>query len=497
MANKYSVELLGIDKKFAGVHALRAAHLQIEPGEVHALVGENGAGKSTLMKVLSGAIKKDNGKIVIDGDETEIHSPKDSMKKGISIIYQEFMLAPDLTVAENIFIDRLTNGGALINWAKLNKSATTLLSSLGFGSIKPTTKVADLSVAYQQIIEICKALSRNAKILIFDEPTAVLTFSEIEKLFGIIKTLKKQGVSVIYITHRLEEVFSICDRVTVMKDGEYVATFNVAETNKNALVSKMIGRELSTLFPQRASVIGDVVLEIENLNANKLVKDVSFKLRKGEILGFSGLVGSGRTETMRAIFGADKIDSGKIIYLGKEVQFKSPRQAVANKIGLLPEDRKKQGVLLGQSIRINTTLTSLKIAKNKINILDKKAEIIRVTDILAQLNTKYNSTEDPVSSLSGGNQQKVSLAKWLAAGCEVIILDEPTRGVDVGAKMEIYKNINDLAAKGVAIIMISSEMVELIGMCDRVDVMRHGTIVGELSKAELSEINLISLAMGV
>lgn len=497
MAEKYRIELQDIDKSFGGVHALKNAHLKVMPGEVHALVGENGAGKSTLMKVLSGAISKDKGTILIDGEQVEIHSPKDSIKKGVAIIYQEFMLAPDLTVAENIFIDRLTEGKALIHWPRLKKDAKELLDSLGFSNISPNEKVANLSVAYQQIVEICKALSREAKILVLDEPTAVLTFAEIKKLFELVRNLKKHQVSVIYISHRLEEIFELCDRVTVMKDGEYVDTLNTSDIDKTALINKMIGRELSDLFPKRESEIGEVVLKAKNINSGNMVKNVSFEVRKGEVFGFAGLVGSGRTETMRAIFGADKLESGQISYFEKNVCFKSPKEAVKNKLGLLPEDRKKQGVLLEQSIRINTTLTSMKLGKNKLNIFSKKTEKQRVKDILAQLNTKYNSTEDNASSLSGGNQQKVSLAKWLAAGCEVIVLDEPTRGVDVGAKTEIYKNINDLATQGVAIIMISSEMTELIGMCDRVAVMRLGSIVGELDKSELTENNLISLAMGV
>ena len=325
----------------------------------------------------------------------------------------------------------------------------------------------------------------------------MLTFAEIKKLFELVRNLKKHQVSVIYISHRLEEIFELCDRVTVMKDGEYVDTLNTSDIDKTALINKMIGRELSDLFPKRESEIGEVVLKAKNINSGNMVKNVSFEVRKGEVFGFAGLVGSGRTETMRAIFGADKLESGQISYFEKNVCFKSPKEAVKNKLGLLPEDRKKQGVLLEQSIRINTTLTSMKLGKNKLNIFSKKTEKQRVKDILAQLNTKYNSTEDNASSLSGGNQQKVSLAKWLAAGCEVIVLDEPTRGVDVGAKTEIYKNINDLATQGVAIIMISSEMTELIGMCDRVAVMRLGSIVGELDKSELTENNLISLAMGV
>lgn len=497
MSKEYKVELLDIKKHFGGVQALRNGKLQVKPGEVHGLVGENGAGKSTLIKVLSGAIHQDKGEVLIDGENANIGTPKDSIEKGVAVIYQEFMLAPDLTVAENIFIDHLSLNKGIINWRSLAKKARELLEALGFGNIKPTTLVGDIPVAHQQIVEICKALSRDAKILVLDEPTSVLTFAEIEKLFVLLNQLKKDGVSIIYISHRLEEIFELCDRITVMKDGEYVDTVITEEIDKESLINKMIGRKMTEMFPQRDSQIGDILLEASNITAGKNVHNVSFNVKSGEILGFAGLVGSGRTETMRAIFGADPLDDGSIVYFGEKTIFKNPKQAVINGLGLLPEDRKTQGVLLEQSIRINTTLAAIKKGKNSLGILDAKKEKKYVKDILAQLNTKYNSTEDNTSSLSGGNQQKISLSKWLAADCKVIILDEPTRGVDVGAKVEIYKNINDLAVEGVAIIMISSEMSELIGMCDRVMVMRFGSVVGELKKEELNESNLITLEMGV
>lgn len=497
MSEKYKVELLDIKKAFGGVQALKNGRLQVKPGEIHGLVGENGAGKSTLIKVLSGAHRLDAGQILLDGQAVNIHSPKDSIEKGVAVIYQEFMLAPHLTVAENIFIDHLTQKKGIINWRSLSKEARTLLDALGFGTIKPTTLVGDIPVAHQQVVEICKALSRDAKILVLDEPTAVLTFAEIEKLFILLNQLKNDGVSIIYISHRLEEIFTLCDRVTIMKDGEYMDTVLTSEIDKEGLVSKMIGRSMTEMFPKREAVIGDVVFEAKNVCAGKMVNDVSFKLRSGEVLGFAGLVGAGRTETMRAIFGADVMEKGEIIYYGKKTRFKSPKQAVKNGFGLLPEDRKKQGVLLEQSIRVNATLAAIHKGKNKLGIFDARKEKTFVKDVLAQLSTKYNSTEDNAASLSGGNQQKVALSKWLAADCKVIVLDEPTRGVDVGAKVEIYRNINDLAAKGVSIIMISSEMPELIGMCDRVMVMRFGGVVGELQKDELNESNLIALEMGV
>ena len=497
MSEEYKVELLDIKKAFGGVQALSNGRLQVKPGEIHGLVGENGAGKSTLIKVLSGAHMRDAGQVLLDGVDARIHSPKDSIEKGVAVIYQEFMLAPHLTVAENIFIDHLSQKKSIINWRRLSKQAHDLLDALGFGNIPPTTLVGDIPVAHQQIVEICKALSRDAKVLVLDEPTAVLTFAEIEKLFVLLNRLKENGVSIIYISHRLEEIFTLCDRITIMKDGEYVDTVETKEIDKDGLVNKMIGRPMTEMFPKREAVVGDVVLEAKNVTAGKLVNDVSFQVRSGEVLGFAGLVGAGRTETMRAIFGADVMDKGEVIYFGKKVKFRTPKQAVKNGFGLLPEDRKKQGVLLDQSIRINSTLASIKKGVNGFGLFNAKKEKKFVSDMLAQLNTKYNSTEDNASSLSGGNQQKVSLSKWLAADCKVIVLDEPTRGVDVGAKVEIYRNINDLAALGVAIIMISSEMPELIGMCDRVMVMRFGNVVGELQKSELNERNLIALEMGV
>jgi ribose transport system ATP-binding protein len=497
MQNEYKVQLKNITKHFGGVKALTDVTLQIKKGEIHALIGENGAGKSTLMKILSGAYQKDSGQIFIDGREVKITSPKEAKDLGVAVIYQEFMLAPDLTVAENIFIDKLVDAGMFINWKTLKAKAKEQLLKLGFNDIDPSAKVGTLSVAYQQVVEICKCLTRNAEVLVLDEPTAVLTFSEIEKLFSIIRQLKSEGVSIVYISHRLEEIFQLSDNITVLKDGTYVDTVPTSSISKEELVSMMVGREIMQLFPSRQVKISDEILRVENLNAGKLVKNVSFSVKAGEVVGFSGLVGAGRTETMRAIFGADSIDSGKVIYFGKEVRFKSPKDAIGNGFGLLPEDRKKQGLLLEQSIRNNTTLASMHKIKNKFDIINHRKEKEYVKNLLADINTKYGSSEDNANSLSGGNQQKIALAKWLSADCKCIVFDEPTRGVDVGAKTEIYKIINNLAEQGVGVIMISSEMTELIGMCDRVIIMRQGMIAGEVDKSELNENNLIKFAMGV
>lgn len=490
------VDMQEIDKSFAGVKALNHARMTVKAGQIHALVGENGAGKSTLMKILSGALHRDSGQIRIMGQEAHIQTPKDARRLGVATIYQEFMLAPDLTVAENIFIDRFASGGKLINWKKLNEDARQLLEELGFEEIRPTTKVGTLSVAYQQVVEICKSLSRNVSILILDEPTAVLTFKEIEKLFTLLRKLRSEGVSIIYISHRLEEIFQLCDEITVMKDGAYVRTVRAETINKDELISMMVGRDIKDIFPKRDAVIGETVLEVRNLCGGSMVQDISFAVRKGEVLGFYGLVGAGRTETMRAVFGAAEWTDGEILLNGRPVRFSSPKMAVKAGVGMVPEDRKKQGVILGQSIRMNTTITSMDKVKNRWRLFDRKKERSFVEQILAKINTKYGSMENPVASLSGGNQQKVVLGKWLAADSQVIIFDEPTRGVDVGAKTEIYHCINQLAKEGIAILMISSEMPELLGMSDRIITMRQGRISGELAKQEFGENNLIKLAMG-
>lgn len=490
------LDMRDIKKHFGGVKALDGVSFSVKPGEVHALVGENGAGKSTLMKILAGAYQKDAGEIYLDGKLAQISSPKEAKELGVAVVYQEFMLAPDLTVAENIFIDRLSSGSSIINWKELRKKAKEELEKLGFGNIAPTAKVGSLSVAQQQVVEICKCLIRNAKVLVLDEPTAVLTFSEIEKLFGIIERLRTEGVSVIYISHRLEEIFRITDNITVLKDGAYVGTMSTKDVDKGTVINKMIGRELSTMFPPRNATIGDVVLSVKGLSTAGFVKDISFDVRAGEVLGFSGLVGSGRTEIMKALFGAAKKHAESVVYLGKEVDFKHPQEAKDGGLGYLPEDRKQQGLLLNLSIKINTTMPIMKRITNKVGILQKKKEKDYVKGILSDLTTKYGDIEDNVSSLSGGNQQKVAIAKWVGVGCKCLILDEPTRGVDVGAKIEIYNIINKLAEEGVAIIVISSEMPEIIGMCDRVLVMRQGVITGEVGSESLSEQVLINYSMG-
>lgn len=486
----------GIVKSFGGVRALKSVDFEAKAGEVHALMGENGAGKSTLIKILAGAYSKDEGTIYLDGQEVDIKTPADALAHGVSVIYQEMALIPHLTVAENIMIDEIASSKR-IDWAHIEQESSKLLAQLGFSDIDPRTEAGSLPVAYQQVVEIAKALSRNARILVFDEPTAVLTNKEVDKLFELIENLRAQGTCILYVSHRLEEIFRICDRISILKDGAYVGTVRVADISKDELVTMMVGRELTDMFPERHAQIGETLLKVEHLNAGSMVQDVSFECRAGEVLGFSGLVGAGRTETMQAIFGARKADSGDVFVDGKKVVNRTPQDGVRNGIGMVPEDRKREGVILELPIYYNGTISILDRLSDKLGRVDQKQEQELVAGLIKDLALKCASMFHPVSSLSGGNQQKVSLMKWLAAGGRVLILDEPTRGVDVGAKTEIYRIINQLAEQGLAIVMVSSEMPELIGECDRVIVMRQGHVTGELTGEQITEQNMIRLAMEV
>ena len=490
----YRVELNNISKTFRGIHALRDVSFNVAPGEIHALVGENGAGKSTLMKILSGAYQRDSGSIKIDGKPVEIRNPHDGRRHGVGIIYQEFALATDLTVAENLFLKNLSSGRGFINWPELYQRAQTLTRSVGF-EIKPDALVRDLSVAYQQMVEITKEFSENVKILVLDEPTAVLAPGEVEQLFSILRRLKDQGMSFVHITHRLDEVFLIADRITVLKDGEVVGTVQRDEVSKDDIINMMIGRKLSTMYPRRTVAIGREMLKLEHVSDNGAISDISFSVRAGEVLGLAGLVGSGRTDVARAIFGAERIRSGKMWLDGEPVNIRSPRRAVDLGLGLVPEDRKNQGVILGMSIRSNVTMPSIDLVTTAFGIFKSRAERTLVEGLVSKLNIKTGGIDVEVADLSGGNQQKVVLAKWLGKHCKVLILDEPTRGVDVGAKFEIYTLINALAAEGLAIIMISSEMMEVIGMADRVLVMSQGRITGGLEGADITEENILRLSI--
>jgi ribose transport system ATP-binding protein len=490
------VRMVNISKNFGGQKALESCSFSARAGEVHALMGENGAGKSTLIKILAGAHSKDSGEIYLGGNKVSLANPRSAHELGIAVIYQEFALAPHLTVAENIFIDNLGSGKRIVNWKTLKKHAGDMLHQLGFSNIDVSKPVAELSVAYQQVVEICKALSRRSKVLVLDEPTAVLSSNEVEQLFRLIKDLRNNGVCIIYISHRIEEVFRICDRISVLKDGRNVDTVNVKDIDENRLVTMMIGRSMKEFFPKRNTRLGEIVFRAEHITAGSAVQDVSFDVRAGEILGVSGLVGAGRTETMRAIFGADKKDGGRVYLHGKPLSVSSPKKAVRQGLGMLPEDRKRHGVLLEMSVRVNGTLSTLKDFSGALGWIRNRKEIAAIEGLVTTLSVKTPSIRINASSLSGGNQQKVALMKWLASGSTVLILDEPTRGVDVGAKVEIYKVINKLAEDGLAIVMISSEMTEIIGMSDRAIVMREGRVMGELTKENITEYNLIKYAMG-
>lgn len=499
MDNTNVLEMKGVSKSFPGVKALSDVDLTLKKGEVHVLLGENGAGKSTLMKVLVGIHQPDAGHISLNGKEVMFKNSKEAEEAGVSIVYQEFNLVGQLTVAENIFFGRYPMKGGRIDWKKLEKDAQEILDRLNV-NFKAKDTVASLGTAQQQMVEIAKVLSVNAQVIILDEPTASLTEKEIAKLFTVLEELKKQGTSLIYISHRLEEIMKIGDRVTVLRDGCYVDTVNVCDIEFDDLIRMMVGRDLDNLFPKVDNEKGDVVLEVKNINSGELLKNVSFYARKGEILGFSGLMGAGRTETMRAIFGADKIDSGEIYIDGELVSIKSPQDAIEQGIGFLTEDRKNQGLILSNTIEYNISISNLnKISKQRglLNVLDKDSEEQNAEKMVDDLLIKTPSIKQLAKNLSGGNQQKVVLAKWLNRDCKILIFDEPTRGIDVGAKTEIYKLMNQLVEQGVAIIMISSELPEVIGMSDRIYVMHEGKISGELKREDFSQNVILQHAAGL
>jgi ribose transport system ATP-binding protein len=485
-------KLSAITKSFGGVHALKGADFEVRAGEVHALLGENGAGKSTLMRVLGGEMLPSSGEVLIEGRPVEFRDPKAARARGIAVIHQELALAPDLTVAENIFLGELPG---MISYRDLNRRASELIHRLGF-DIDAGRVVGSLAVAHQQVVEIAKALSRDVKIIVFDEPTAVLSTRDAERLHAVIRDLRRQGVGIVYISHRLDEVFSIADRMTVMKDGQVVGTVTPRDATVEDVIRMMVGRPLAAMFPERGRrTVGDEVLSVRGLHRGRRVRDVSFAVRAGEIVGLGGLVGSGRTEVARLIFGADRLEGGEIRVRGKPVALHSSRDAVRAGIGLVPEDRKRQGAVLDLPIRINATMARLSAVVNALGFIRRGVERRDVSTLGQALRLKASSVDAPVSSLSGGNQQKVVLAKWFYAGGDVILLDEPTRGVDVGAKTEIYGLVNKLAEEGKAVLVISSEHQELFGLCDRILVMGEGELRGELTPEHYSEENLLSLAM--
>lgn len=491
------LEMIGIKKSFSGIYALSGIDFSLEQGEVHALLGENGAGKSTLIKVLGGIYQPDEGTIKIQGKEVKINGVPAARENGIGIIHQEIVLVPYLTVAQNLFLGReIKTKLGTINMAETNRRAKEMIASLGV-NIREDAMVEDLTIAQQQMVEIVKAVSFNANIIVMDEPTSSLSNEEVEQLFEIIENLKKKKVSIIYISHRMEELFRISDRVTVIRDGHYVGTKKTSETNPNELVAMMVGRDLESFYARDYCDMekAEVALSVKNLSNDKNFKDVSFEVHRGEILGFAGLVGAGRSEIMETIFGARPATSGQVFLNGKEVHFKNPMQAIKSGIALVPEDRKKQGLVLGNSVAFNMTLASLHFYMNGIAISEKKREAV-IDEYTRKLRLKAASPEIEAGSLSGGNQQKVVLGKWLATKPDVLILDEPTRGVDVNAKYEIYTTINELAKQGIAIIMVSSELPEIINMCDNVCVVRAGQLVGKLTKDELTQEEIMKYAAG-
>ena len=495
MPNGPLLEMKQICKRFPGVQALRNVSIAVCGGEIHALIGENGAGKSTLMKILAGVYPADSGEIYLNGHRVKISNLQEAQKLGISIIFQEFNLIPHISIGENIFFGRFPQGFCgRVNWDKLFNDAKQILTSLEIG-LDPRSLIKDLSVADQQMVEIAKALSLQSQVLIMDEPTSALTQKEIDILFALMKKLKNQGVAIIFISHRLEEVKEIADRITILRDGEKVCTAEAKNLTREEIANLMVGREMETMFPKQEEKIGQTILEIKNLCRKGKLNNISFCLRRGEILGIYGLVGAGRTELARAIFGEDSVDTGDILIEEEPVTFYSPYDAVHAGIGMVPEDRSRQGLLLTQSVEFNISLPSL-INYASFGKMNKKLVLERASKQVKALNIKTPSLDQKVMYLSGGNQQKVVLAKWLELEPRILILDEPTRGIDVGAKAEIYSLISNLAQKGFGVIMISSELPEILGMSDRILVMNKGRITAQFNREEAEPQKIIMAAAG-
>ena len=489
------IEMRGIDKLFGSNQVLKQAGFTLESGEVHALMGENGAGKSTLRKILTGVYNKDAGTVLVDGKEVNYKNPQEAEKAGIVFIYQELNVMFDLTVEENLFMGKEIHGKfGICDKKAMQKKAQEALNILGV-NISPKTVMAELSVGQQQMVEICKALMADAKVIIMDEPTAALTQSETVALFKVIESLRKKGVSMVYISHRMEEIFELCDRITVLRDGSYIGVKNIPETNMNEIVKMMIGREIGERYPSRNVKIGKEVLKVKELTRKGTFHDVNFSVRAGEVLGVSGLMGAGRTEIMQAIFGNLSYESGTIEIDGKEVKISNPRQAMEHGIGFITEDRKTEGLMLDKSIRENISLCNLRRI-SKSSVISREAEKNMVAEAIKDLHIKCFGSYHECNNLSGGNQQKVVLAKWILTNPKILILDEPTRGVDIGAKKEIYSIINKLAAQGVAIIMVSSELPEVLGMSDNIMVVREGEVRGIISYEEANQERVMTLATG-
>ncbi len=490
-----NIKMTGINKSFGSNQVLKDAGFELADGEVHALMGENGAGKSTLMKILTGVYTRDDGTVLVDGEEVVYKSPQEAEKAGIVFIYQEINALFDLTVEENMFMGKeITKKFGVCDKKAMRDKAKEVMDKVGV-SIPVDAVMSDLSVGQQQMIEICKALMVDAKVIIMDEPTAALTESETEGLFKVINSLRKKGVSIVYISHRMEEIFALCDRITILRDGQYIDTKPIKDLTMDDVVQMMIGREIGERFPKRDSKIGAEVLKVEGLTSGKLFHDVSFSVNAGEVLGVAGLMGAGRTEIMQAIFGNLKKDSGKIYIDGEEVTIKNPRQAIAAGIGFVTEDRKTEGLLLEKSIAENIEIANLGKVSSK-GVLKKEKQDEIVNQGIEEFRVKCFGPWHECNNLSGGNQQKVVLAKWVYTDPKILILDEPTRGVDIGAKKEIYDVINKMAAKGVAVIMVSSELPEVLGMSDRIMVIREGEVRGILDGNDADQAKIMTLATG-
>ena len=496
---KHILEARGIEKYFPGVKALDGVDLNIKAGEVHAIVGENGAGKSTLMYILGGIHRPDKGEIYIEGEKVVLHSPHDATDKGISIVHQELSLIPSLSVAENIFANRQpTNRINLVKRKELESKTHEMLALFDIDCINPWTLAKDLSIANQQVVEILKAMSYNPKVLILDEPTSSLTEIETQSLFKNIRLLKSKGIACIYISHHLQEIFDVADTVTILRDGQHICDADVSKIDEDFLVENMVGRKIENIYGSRSGTqkIGEVIFEIKDAFRKGAYRNINLQVRKGEIVGLAGLVGAGRTELGRGIFGAEPLDSGKIILEGKEISITKPKDAIKNRIGYMTEDRKTQGLYLDFSIKVNLISNRLRSFIKRI-FLDRKRIETNAHDNVKQFNIITPGIEQHAKKLSGGNQQKVLISTWFGINPKVLIVDEPTKGVDVGAKSEIYQLLRELASSGVAIIMISSDLMEVLGVSDRIVVMKNGEIVGELDRENATEENVISLATGV
>jgi ribose transport system ATP-binding protein len=485
-----------LTKTYPGVTALDNVSIDFRRGEVHALVGENGAGKSTLIKVLTGAIHADSGEIELEGVVHAGFTPHEALfDLGMAAIYQEFNLVPDLTVAENVFFGKEITRGPFINMKKMSSETVKIVNRLGM-KINPRTLVKHLTVAYQQIVEIAKAVSRNVKLLIMDEPSAPLATNEVEHMFELVRALKKEGVTVIYISHRLAEAFELSDRITVLRDGKHIRTMDTDQTDRRELISLMVGRDLGEeAYPEKKYDSDEVILDVRNLCTEDFLKNISFELRRGEILGFGGLVGAGRTELARALFGADPTESGEVFLEGRKVHIRNTSHAIGVGIGLIPEDRKQHGILSEMTVKENISFSAYRNI-NMFGFIRGREEERISKEFKKKLDIKTPDLNRKVKNLSGGNQQKVVLSKWLATQCKILIFDEPTRGIDVGAKQEIYELIKNLAEEGKGILFISSELPELLGMCDRIIVMREGEITGSFIKGEATQDKILDLASG-